>query len=297
MGDVKPSWFKVRYKESPESQHLADIFSNQSLHSVCQSAHCPNKSECWAQGTASFMVLGEFCTRGCRFCAVRTMAKPPPPDDEEPAKLAKAVSDLGLKYLVVTSVTRDDLPDGGSMHIARCILELKERNPGLVIEALVPDFRADRMAITNIIDSGPDVVSHNIETVERLSPRIRDPRASYDQSLEALRLYHGLSDGKIITKSGIMVGLGEDEGEMGRAMDDLRSAGVEILTIGQYLQPSIGPRHFPLKEYVSPERFKEYGTQAYEKGFGYVASGPLVRSSYMAAEPFIKGILRSRKKA
>ena len=244
--------------------------------------------------TASFMVMGEYCTRCCRFCAVKTMAKPPPLDPDEPKKLAQAVASLGLRYVVVTSVTRDDLPDGGAGHFADCVRALKAKMPGLIVETLVPDFLARKEAIRVVAGSCVDVVSHNIETVERLTPSVRDRRAGYRQSLETLRLFREMSSGKIITKSGLMVGLGERGGEVEGAMRDLRAVGVEILTIGQYLSPSKAPRHLPVETYVSPERFEDYEKTAYSLGFAYVASGPFVRSSYRAAEPFVKGSLRSR---
>jgi lipoic acid synthetase len=220
------------------------------------------------------------------------MAKPPPPDKDEPEKLAEAIATLGLRYAVITSVTRDDLEDGGAAHIAACVRSVKKKMPNLIVEVLVPDFKADRKAILAVIDAKPDVVSHNIETVERLTPKVRDLRAAYRQSLETLRLFRELSKGKLITKSGIMVGLGEDKGEVGKAMEDLRAVGADILTIGQYLQPS--KRHVPVERYVTPEEFREYEAMGSKAGFRHVASAPLVRSSYMAAEPFIRGIFAIR---
>ncbi len=279
MGKVR-----IKYARNENTERIEGM----GLHSVCQSAHCPNRSECWSSGTATFMVLGDQCTRACRFCAIKTAAKPPPPDPDEPRRLADAVHSLGLRYCVITSVTRDDLADGGSGHIADCIRALRAKMPDLIIEVLVPDFKADKRVIMTIIDARPDVVSHNIETVERLTPQIRDRRAGYKQSLEALRLYRELSDG-IITKSGLMVGFGESDDEVEKTMEDLRSVGADILTIGQYLQPSA--RNVQVKEYVEESRFKLYEEKAYRSGFRYVASGPLVRSSYRAAEPFIKGTL------
>lgn len=287
-----PSWLKIRHVENKNSSHIAKLMKNLKLHSVCQSAHCPNRSECWAAGTASFMVMGEYCTRACRFCAVKMMAKPPPLDPDEPEKLAEAVESLKLKYIVVTSVTRDDLPDGGAGHIAECVKELKAKNPKLIVEILVPDFSADRRSVGIVARSGADVLSHNIETVERLTPVVRDKRAGYKQSLETLKLFRELTDKKTITKSGLMVGLGENEDEVKKALEDLREAGVEIVTIGQYLSPS--KAHLPVEEYITPEKFKEYEELAYSLGFKYVASGPFVRSSYKAAEPFIRGIFAGR---
>jgi lipoic acid synthetase len=288
-----PEWLKVRHRQNQETEHVARLMSDCGLHSVCQSAHCPNRSECWASGTASFMIMGEYCTRACRFCAVKTRANPLPLDPDEPEKLAKAVASLGLGYVVVTSVTRDDLPDGGAHHFASCVKELR-KIPGLIIETLVPDFKADEDAIRTLAEAAPDVISHNIETVERLSPHVRDRRAGYRQSLRALRLYRGHSGGKMITKSGLMVGLGETRDEVIGALRDLREAGVETVTIGQYLSPSKGGRHLPVREYVRPEAFAEYERDGYALGFRYVASGPFVRSSYKASEPFAKGLLQRR---
>lgn len=270
--------------------------SDFSLHSVCQSAHCPNRSECWSLGTATFMVMGEICTRGCRFCAIKTSPLPPPLDLNEADNLSSAIASLNLKYVVITSVARDDLADEGSLHIANCIRAIKKKSPSLLVEVLVPDFKAKPDLIQNVIDSKPDVVSHNIETISRLTPLVRDQRAKYPQSLEALTLYRKLSNEKIITKSGLMVGFGEKESEVEQSMFDLLNVGVEILTIGQYLSPSNSPRHLPVSEYVSPDKFKKYEKMAYDLGFKYVASGPLVRSSYKAAEPFIEKILSSRLK-
>lgn len=288
----KPGWFKVKYVKNKRTDQLSSLMGEYNLHSVCQSAHCPNSHECWSQGTASFMIMGEFCTRGCRFCAVKTMAKPPPLDSKEPEHLAEALSTMELKYVVITSVARDDLKDGGAGHFADCVKAVREKNPKLIIETLIPDFRADESAIETLVDSKPDVISHNIETIERLTPKVRDPRANYGQSLEVLKQAHELSDGRIITKSGMMVGLGETRDEVQEAMVDLITAGVEILTIGQYLSPS--PRHIPLDEYVSPETFDSYEKMGYALGFKYMACGPLVRSSYRAGEPFIKRIIESR---
>ncbi len=289
-----PEWFRVKYTDNESSRHISRLMDGLSLHSVCQSAHCPNKSECWSHGTATFMVMGEHCTRGCRFCAISTMSKPPPLDPEEPRKLADALASLALRYAVITSVARDDLEDDGAGHFAECVKQARARCPGLTIEVLVPDFKAKRHAMQKIVDANPDVVSHNIETVERLTRKIRDIRANYRQSLEVLRLYRDMSGGRIITKSGLMVGFGEKEEEVRQAMLDLREAGVEILTIGQYLSPGVMPRHLPVEEFVPPEAFRKYEDMGYSLGFRYVASGPLVRSSYKAGEPFIKKLIQSR---
>ena len=241
------------------------------------------------------MVMGDECTRGCRFCSVKTNLTPPPLDPDEPKNLARAISTMNLRYVVVTSVARDDLQDEGSNHFAECIRQLKKIDPKLLVEVLVPDFKAKKDLIQNIVDAKPDVVSHNIETVERLSPKVRDMRAKYRQTLEALKLYREISNGKIITKSGLMVGFGETKEEVEGTLRDLDAAGVEIVTIGQYLQPTTKARHLPVMEYVKPEQFEKYEKMAYEIGFKYVASGPLVRSSYKAAEPFIEKIIFSRQ--
>ncbi|HSB46457.1 MAG TPA: lipoyl synthase [Candidatus Bilamarchaeum sp.] len=292
---VLPDWLKIKYADNSDSRHIGGLMEKFGLHSVCQSAHCPNRNECWSQGTATFMVMGEHCTRGCRFCAVKTSLAPPPLDPDEPKKLAEAVSTLNLSYIVITSVARDDLPDEGAGHFAKCIQELKARAPKLIIEVLVPDFKGKAFALQKIVDAGPDVVSHNVETVERLTPLVRDLRAKYRQSLEVLRLYREMSGGRIITKSGMMLGLGENEGEVMQAMRDVREAGAEIFTIGQYLAPSSGPRHLKVKEFVHPDTFRKYERAGYELGFRYMACGPLVRSSYKAGEPFIKKMLESRR--
>ena len=288
----KPEWLKIRFVSNPQSKHIAGLMEKYNLHSVCQSAHCPNCMECWSQGTATFMVMGEFCTRGCGFCAVKTLAKPPPPDPDEPENLAKAVQELGLRYVVITSVARDDLKDGGAGHFAECVGALRKRSPSLIIETLIPDFRCRSSSIKKLVDAKPDVISHNIETVERLTKKVRDARAGYRQSIDVLRLARELSKRKIITKSGMMVGLGEKREEVYQALKDVRNTDAEIFTIGQYLQPS--PRHVKLMRYVRPETFKLYEKKGYELGFRYMACGPLVRSSYKAGEPFIKKLIKSR---
>lgn len=287
-----PDWIRIRYSPNENTRHIDSLVERFGLNSVCQSAHCPNRSECWAAGTATFMIMGDVCTRGCRFCAIKTSAHPPQPDPEEPEKLAEAVGSLDLRYAVITSVDRDDLEDDGASHYARCVREIRKSNPRTIVETLIPDFSGKRAAIRELVGSMPHVVSHNLETVEGLTPEIRDLRAGYSQSLEVLRTVRELSDGKIITKSGIMVGFGESWDEVIKTMEDAREAGVEIFTIGQYLSPST--LHYPVKEYIRPERFAEYEKKGYEMGFSYVASGPLVRSSFRAGEPFVKGILKSR---
>jgi lipoic acid synthetase len=307
----KPPWLKIKLAYNANTAKISDLVASKKLKSVCQSAHCPNRSECWANGTATFMIMGEYCTRACRFCAVKTIAKPPPLDEDEPKNLADAIAELRLKYVVITSVTRDDLQDYGSGHFANCVRAIKEKTPDVLVEVLVPDFCANDEAIKHVVDAEPDVIGHNIETVKRLTPAIRDRRASYLQSLLTLKKFKQrtkeknkkiktnfrenlsaleFTNSNIITKSGMMVGLGETTAEVEKTLCDLLKAGVEIVTIGQYLQPSKGKRHVEVDEYITPEKFGEYEKLAYSLGFKYVASGPLVRSSYRAAEGFAKAI-------
>ncbi len=288
----KPDWIKIRYKANQNTNHIDRLTSRFGLNSVCQSAHCPNRSECWAAGTATFMIMGNACTRGCRFCAVRTSANPPPLDPDEPEKLAMAVAELKLKYTVITSVDRDDLEDDGAAHYAECVRRIRRKNPNTIVETLIPDFKGKRPSIRELVESRPHVISHNLETVEGLTPEIRDLRASYGQSLGVLKTVRELSGGKIITKSGIMVGFGETFDEVARTMQDAKESGVEIFTVGQYLSPS--DSHYPVKEFVTPEIFEEYEKLGYETGFSFVASGPLVRSSFRAGEPFVKKIIQTR---
>ena len=280
----KPDWLKVRY--NPASQEMKELINKYNLHSVCQSAHCPNCSECWGAGTATFMVLGDQCTRNCRFCSVKTCAKPDMPDSTEPENLANAVSELKLKYIVLTSVDRDDLSDFGATHFSKCIKAIKDANPGIRIEALVPDFQNNENAIRTIVNSGADVLGHNIETVERLSPKVRDARASYKQSLEVLRAFKKLAtrNTKLKTKSSIMLGLGETRDEIIQAMKDLCESEVDILTLGQYLQPT--KQQLPVERFIPPDEFKELEEIGRSLGFQAVIAGPFVRSSYKAAEVF-----------
>jgi lipoic acid synthetase len=271
-------------------RRVRDTLAGLRLHTVCAEAHCPNVGECWGGGTATVMLLGDVCTRACRFCNVRTDARPPPPDPDEPRHVAEAVRSLGLEYVVVTSVDRDDLPDGGAAHFAEAIRRLKEV-PGLHVEVLTPDFRGDAEAVRTVGRAGPDVFANNLETVRRLTPAVRDARAGYDQTLDVLARMRAEFP-RILTKSSIMVGLGETPAEVDEAMADLRRAGVEILTLGQYLRPS--DRHLPVVEFVPPERFRAYEEAGRRHGFRFVASGPLVRSSYRAGELFLKGELAAR---
>jgi lipoyl synthase len=286
----KPGWLKVQLPGGPRYQRVRDTLQGLRLHTVCAEAHCPNVGECWGGGTATVMLMGDVCTRGCRFCQVKTAARPPALDPDEPRHLAEAVAQLGLDYIVVTSVDRDDLADGGAAHFAEAIRLLK-RIPGLLVEVLTPDFRGDAEAVRTVGRAAPHVFANNVETVRRLTPVVRDARAGYDQTLEVLGRMRREFPG-VVTKSSIMVGLGEVDGEVLETMRDLRAQGVEILTLGQYLRPSSW--HLPVQEFVSPERFQAFREQGLALGFRYVASGPLVRSSYRAAELFLRGEIAAR---
>ncbi|MBI3588668.1 lipoyl synthase [Candidatus Micrarchaeota archaeon] len=283
----KPEWLRIK----PPTQGFADVkatVKSLGLHTVCQSAHCPNISECWSGGTATFLVLGNTCTRGCRFCAVPHGIRGDALDSEEPAKLALAVRKWGLDYVVITSVDRDDLPDQGAGHFAQCILELRSQAPGVLAEVLIPDFRGRKDLIAKIAEAKPAVIAHNIETVRELQGGVRDPRANYGQSLSVLAAVKEL-DPAIFTKSSIMLGLGETEAQLAVAFEDLRSAGCDFLTLGQYLRPS--SRHLPVAEYVPPGKFEYLRQLALKEGFRYVAAGPFVRSSYRSGEFFAKSLL------
>ena len=261
------------------------------LHTVCQEARCPNIGECWGSGTATIMIMGDLCTRHCRFCAVKSGNKPALLDAEEPLRVAKAIRDWGLKYVVVTSVCRDDLEDGGAGHISDTTKAIKLLCPKTIVEPLIPDFQGNDDSIRKIVDTHPEVISHNIETVSRLTATIRDGRASYSQSLRVLEKIKEFNS-KIFTKSSLMVGVGETDEEVIQTALDLRAAGVDVLTIGQYLQPTY--KHLPVVQYLNPEKFKEYKETMERMAFKYVAAGPLVRSSYRAGEFFLERIIRPR---
>ena len=275
----KPDWIKVRLPSNPVFFSTKALVSDLRLHTVCESAQCPNRWECWSQGTATFMIAGDRCTRACGFCAVTT-AKPFALEQDEPQRVAEAVMRMKLKHVVVTAVARDDVPDGGALHFARTIGAIRERDASIIIEVLVPDFNGKDDSLRTVLEAAPHIFNHNIETVERLTPVVRS-RAKYTLSLQFLARAKELSP-DITTKSGIMLGLGETETEVFQAMDDLREHGVEVLTMGQYLRPT--PQHLPVVEYIRPEVFDLYGDIARNKGFTHVASGPLVRSSYHAAD-------------
>jgi lipoyl synthase len=278
----KPEWLKVRMPGGSRYELVKQTLRELSLHTVCEEASCPNVGECWGSGTATVMLMGKVCTRGCRFCDV-TSGLPAPLDPLEPRHLAEAVGRLGLDYLVVTSVNRDELPDGGASHFAQAIVELRRAAPKTLVEVLTPDFQGATSALDMIADANPTVAAHNIETVERLTPRVRDRRASYRQSLDVLAHYKKRG---MRTKSSIMVGVGEERDEVLQAMRDLRAVDCDILTVGQYLRPS--GKHLAVERFVPPEEFVEYEREGIGFGFRFVAAGPLVRSSYKAGEFFVQ---------
>ena len=274
----KPDFLRMRVRHSPKYESVKDIVKQHRLATVCEEAKCPNISECWSAGTATIMLMGEVCTRACRFCSVNTGNPKGWLDAEEPENTAKAVQLMGLAYVVLTSVNRDDLPDGGAGHYARTIKEVKRLNPDTGVEALTPDFLGLESAIDTLLDSGLDVFAQNVETVKRLTHPVRDPRAGYEQTLDVLRYAAQTSD--VITKTSLMLGLGETDDELLACMDDLRTASVDVLTLGQYLQPT--KNHLPVERFVTPEEFERYRTWGLEKGFKEVVSGVFVRSSYRA---------------
>ena len=274
-----PPWLKVSVPTDRAYVETARVLRGLKLHTVCREAHCPNVAKCWGAGTATIMILGDQCTRACRFCAVGTRIAPPPPAPDEPVRVAEAVRRLGLRYAVVTSVTRDDLNDRGAAHFAAVVRACRDASPDTRVELLIPDLGGDEAALDTVADAGPDVVGHNLETVRRLSEAIRDPRTDYDLSLRVLEY---LGSRGLETKSAFLLGLGERGEELDTALRDLRGVGVRHVALGQYLAPS--REHVPVEEYVTPEAFDAWGERCRELGFVSVASGPLVRSSYMAAE-------------
>jgi lipoic acid synthetase len=278
MGEVKlrkPKWLKTQVPAGKKYISVREIVDKHNLHTICTSGHCPNMAECWGRGTATLMILGDICTRSCKFCNVKT-GRPLPADWNEPDRVADSVKKMGVKHCVITSVDRDDLEDGGAEIWALTIQKVKQVNPQATIEALIPDFDGKKFLIKKVIDAKPEVISHNLETVERLTPIIRS-KARYQLSLEVLKY---IAENNVRSKSGIMVGIGETEEEVFEAMDDLRNVDCEVLTIGQYLQPT--KKHLSVKEFISPEQFEKYRRIGLEKGFRYVESSPLVRSSYHA---------------
>jgi len=289
---AKPSWLKVKAPSGENYLHIKDMLGKLKLATVCQEARCPNIAECWGGGTATFMLMGEVCTRGCRFCNVKTGNPKGKIDDQEPEKVGFAIAQMGLEYVVITSVDRDDLPDQGANHFARTIRTIRENDKKLIVEILTPDFRGNQEWIELLVNARPHVFAHNIETVERLTPHVRDPRATYRQTMGILKFIKKV-DPKMYTKSSIMLGLGEEQKEVEQTLIDLREVGCDIVTFGQYLQPS--KRHLKVERYVTPEEFVGWQKVAESMGFLYVASGPLVRSSYRAGEFFMKGVIDKQR--
>jgi lipoic acid synthetase len=273
-----PEWIRRAWPSGEAVSEMKRLLGGLHLHTVCQSAHCPNQAECWSRRTATLMVMGNRCTRNCAFCAVNT-GRPEPLDPEEPQNVAEAIRRLGLRHAVITSVTRDDLPDGGAAHIARTIETVKAVNPDTTIEVLVPDFGGSVQAVEVVLAAGPEVFAHNLETVEALHPVLRDPRAAYARSLAVLRVA-ATHPGQRFVKSGLMLGCGETPAQVREAVEALRATGCTVLSIGQYLQPT--PKHYPVKTYVTPEQFAEYEALAYALGFEFAVAGPFVRSSYQS---------------
>ena len=275
----KPTWLRVKSQNSPKFRELKNIVSEKKLHTVCEEAMCPNIQECWSHGTATFMLLGSVCTRACKFCAVDTGNPKGSLDKDEPLKVATSISHMNLKYAVLTSVNRDDLKDGGAEHFSDTVKAIKEKAPQVLVEALVPDFLGNKLSIETLLNSQLEVFAQNLETVKRLTKKVRDPRAGYHQTLDVLSYAKEYSP-SVITKSSLMLGLGETEQEITSSFLDLRNAGVDVLTLGQYMRPTIN--HLPVEKWYSPEEFKYFESLANEVGFLEVASGPMVRSSYRA---------------
>lgn len=269
----KPSWLRKKLPSTDEYAYLKKILNKNNLHTICESGKCPNIGECWKNRTATFMILGDICTRSCGFCAVKT-GKPEPPDYDEPRKIAEAIKQMHLKHCVITSVDRDDLNDGGAAIWAQTITTIRKSSPGITIETLIPDFKGKKENINKIVSLRPDIISHNLETVERLTKLVR-VYAKYQVSLDVLKI---VSDAGIISKSGIMLGLGETEEEILQTMNDLLACSCKIITLGQYLQP--GEKNLPVREYILPSVFEKYKETALKKGFKYAECGPLIRSSY-----------------
>lgn len=281
----KPEWIKTRIPAGKHFQQINALNQHTGLATVCEEARCPNQWECWKEGTATFMLMGDTCTRSCRFCSVKTARHPSGPDPMEPDHLAETIRTLQLKYAVLTTVDRDDLSDYGAGHILTCVDRIKAVNPSVMIELLVPDFQGDETCIRRIAESQAEVVGHNLECTRRLTQIVRDPRAGYEQSLQVLKLLSQFNP-TLITKSSLMLGFGETDDEVLEAMGDILGSGVEILTLGQYLQP--GKHNIPVAKYVHPDKFEWFREQGLKMGFEYIAAGPLVRSSYMAAEHYLK---------
>lgn len=296
----KPKWMKESIPGGEKYTHIKKKLRELKLHTVCEEAKCPNLGECWSGGetgtaTATIMILGDTCTRGCRFCNVKTSRTPPPPDPNEPSNVAEAIASWGLDYIVITSVDRDDLSDQGSGHFAETVQKLKTLKPNILIEALVPDFRGDVSCVEKVAKSGLDVFAHNIETVEELQSSVRDHRANFKQSLDVLMRAKEYAPAGTLTKTSIMLGCGETPDQVVNTMEKVRAAGVDVMTFGQYMRPS--KRHMAVSEYVTPEAFEKYRLLGMEMGFRYVASGPMVRSSYKAGEFYIKSMIERDRAA
>ena len=275
-----PEWLRLKLPRNSAFTQTRGLIEELGLNTVCESAKCPNHWECWSKGTATFMIAGDRCTRACGFCAVNT-SKPLPLENDEPNRVAEAVFRMKLKHVVITAVARDDLQDGGANHFRETIDAVRFRNPEIIIEVLVPDFLDKDDSLDMVLNARPEIFNHNLETIRRLTPKVRS-RANYDRSLSVLKKVKERGEGTIYTKSGIMLGLGETESELFESLSDLRSANCDMLTLGQYLQPSLC--HLPVVNYVTPSKFEEYGAKARDMGFMHVASGPMVRSSYHADE-------------
>lgn len=288
----KPEWLKVRAPAGENYARIKEMLGELKLATVCQEAKCPNMGECWSGGTATFMLMGEVCTRGCKFCHVKTGNPKGVLDPLEPEKVGYSIAQMGLEYVVITSVDRDDLPDQGSGHFARTVRTIKKLDANVIVEILTPDFRGDDQLVIQLTDSKPDVFAHNVETVERLQKFVRDPRANYQQSLHVLDVVKK-HDPTRFTKTSLMLGLGETEPEVIQTLIDLRKIDCDVVTFGQYLQPT--PQHLRVEEYISPEKFQFWQKTAEDLGFLYVASGPLVRSSYRAGEFFMKAMIERSK--
>ncbi|KAF5948374.1 hypothetical protein HYC85_014331 [Camellia sinensis] len=296
----KPKWMRESIPGGEKYTQIKSKLRELKLHTVCEEARCPNLGECWSGGetgtaTATIMILGDTCTRGCRFCNVKTSRTPPPPDPNEPSNVAEAIASWGLDYVVITSVDRDDLPDQGSGHFAETVQKLKKLKPNMLIEALVPDFRGDPGCVEKVAKSGLDVLAHNIETVEELQSAVRDHRANFKQSIDVLMMAKDYAPAGTLTKTSVMLGCGETPEQVVRTMEKVREAGVDVMTFGQYMRPS--KRHMPVSEYITPEAFEKYRVLGMQMGFRYVASGPMVRSSYKAGEYYIKSMIESDRAA
>ncbi len=293
MSLAKPDWLRVRLPSGENYAQLKHMMRELGLHTVCEEANCPNVAECWGGRTATIMIMGDTCTRACRFCNVKTGNPRGWLDPYEPLMVAKALRRLNLEYVVVTSVDRDDLPDGGASHFAQTIRAVKKENPEIIVEVLIPDFQGDEGALGKVVEAAPEVIGHNIETTEALTAAVRDRRAKYRQSLGVLQTVKDLNP-NICTKSSIMLGLGENDDEVLQAMRDLRSVRVDFLTLGQYLRPRSASRFLEVKQFVHPQRFDYFRIIGEQMGFLYVAAGPLVRSSYRAGEYYLASIVRKQ---